>query len=89
MIQLEQKAADEKLDFILSNTFGDSYYVYRPAGLRSVVNDILQMPQGVYQFSYTSSLTTNFGQNYLPLEAEVYLLNRSGRDEAGYFAPLQ
>jgi len=39
--------------------------------------------------SYVSTLPTNFGENYLPLETEVYLLNRSGRDESGYFAPLQ
>ena len=47
------------------------------------------IPQGVYQFSFTSALPTNFGMNYLPLEVEVYLLNRSGRDETGYFAPLE
>ena len=54
-----------------------------------VVKNIIELPQGIYQLSYTSALSTNFGTNYLPLEAEVYLLNRSGRDETGYFAPLQ
>ena len=54
-----------------------------------VVKDIIELPQGIYQLSFTSAMSTNFGANYLPLEAEVYLLNRSGRDETGYFAPLQ
>ena len=53
------------------------------------MSDIIDIPQGVYQLSFVSALQTNFGENYLPVEAEVYLLNRSGRDERGYFAPLQ
>ena len=67
----------------------DSYYVFRPGGLAEIVENIVDAPQGVYQLSYVSTLPTNFGENYLPLETEVYLLNRSGRDESGYFAPLQ
>jgi len=89
IIQLNQSALGDEMDYLVNNTFGDSYYVYRPAGLSNVINDIVAIPQGIYQFSYSSALTTNFGQNYLPVETEVYLLNRSGRDEGGYFAPLQ
>ena len=65
----------------------DVDYTNRP--YEDVVKDIINIPQGVYQFSFTSALPTNFGMNYLPLEVEVYLLNRSGRDETGYFAPLE
>lgn len=89
VIQLKENALGEQLNYLVNNTFGELYYVYRPQGLSSIVKDVLEMPQGVYQFSYTSSLLTNFGENYLPVEAEVYLLNRSGRDESGYFAPLE
>jgi hypothetical protein len=39
--------------------------------------------------SYTSALPTDFGRAFLPVEVEAYLMNRSGRDETGYFAPLQ
>ena len=89
VIQLDQKACDEELSYIINSTSGDSYYIFRPQGLSDVVKDIIELPQGIYQLSYTSALSTNFGTNYLPVEAEVYLLNRSGRDETGYFAPLQ
>lgn len=88
-IQLSQNAISNELDYILNNTSGSEYYVYRPEGLGNVVNDILELPQGIYQLSYTSNLKTNFGEEFLPIEVEVYLLNRSGRDESGYFAPLQ
>ena len=89
VIQLNQTALGDELAYVADSTSGDVYYVFRPQGLGDVVKDMIELPQGIYQLSYTSALSTNFGTNYLPLEAEVYLLNRSGRDETGYFAPLQ
>ena len=89
VVNVNQGALADELAYVVDNTPGDTYYVYRPEGLGDVVKDIVEFPQGVYQLSFTSSLQTNFGTRYLPLEAEVYLLNRSGRDETGYFAPLQ
>lgn len=89
VIQLDQSALGDELAYVSESTSGDVYYIYRPQGLGDLVKDIIELPQGIYQLSYTSAMSTNFGTNYLPLEAEVYLLNRSGRDETGYFAPLQ
>ena len=89
VIQVNQGAVCEELEYIVNNTFGEQYYVFRPEGLGNVVRDIIEIPQGIYQLKYTSALQTNFGEKYLPLEIEVYLLNRSGRDETGYFAPLK
>lgn len=89
VVQVQQGAMCTKLAYIAENTSGNNYYIYRPQGLSDVVKDIIELPQGIYQLSFTSTMQTNFGTNYLPLEAEVYLLNRSGRDETGYFAPLK
>jgi len=44
---------------------------------------------GMYQLKYTSTMSTDFGRSFLPVEVEVQLLERSGRDEIGYFAPLE
>ena len=89
VVQVKQESVCDEISYICENTCGDIYYVFRPQGLYDVVKDIIERPQGIYQLSYTSSMQTNFGTKYLPLEAEVYLLNRSGRDETGYFAPLE
>ena len=89
VIQLDQSALGDELAYVSESTSGDLYYIYRPQGLGDLVKDVIELPQGIYQLSFTSAMSTNFGTNYLPLEAEVYLLNRSGRDETGYFAPLQ
>lgn len=80
---------DESLDYLIRMTSGGEYYMWRAEGLDGIVQDIIDIPTGVYSFSYTSALSTNFGEKYLPVEVEAYLLNRSGRDETGYFAPLQ
>ncbi len=88
-IQVIQNAVSSEMDYIINNTCGDLYYIFRPEGLKNIVSEILDIPQGVYQFSYTSAMQKNFGQSYLPIEVEVYLLNRSGRDESGYFAPFE
>ena len=88
-VLVNQAAGDEEYEFIVSHTPGGEYYMFRPEGLSSVISDIVDIPNGVYTFSFTSALTTNFGEKYLPIEVETYLLNRSGRDESGYFAPLQ
>ena len=89
VIQLDQGALGDELSYVAESTSGNTYYVFRPQGLSDVVKDIIELPQGIYQLSFTSAMSTNFGTNYLPLESEVYLLNRSGRDETGYFTPLQ
>ena len=89
VIQVTQGAVNPQISYISENTNGDMYYVYREEGLSNIVNEIIQSPQGIYQLSYMSMQTTNMGEKYLPAEIEVYLLNRSGRDETGYFAPLQ
>lgn len=84
-----QGSSCPEINYITQSTEGGEYYVYREQGLAQVVEDIINIPSGIYVLSYTSGLNTNFGQRYLPVEIEVYLMNRSGRDESGYFAPLQ
>ena len=88
-IYLNQEGISEETEYLVNNTKGKSYYVFQEEGLSSVISDIVDLPQGNYSFSYVSAMQTNFGEKFLPVEVEAYLMNRSGRDETGYFAPLQ
>lgn len=88
-VLLDQGAADGELRYLCENTEGREYYVYRTQGLSGLVKDIVEIPSGIYRLSFTSSLPTDFGQRYLPVEVETHLMNRSGRDETGYFSPLK
>lgn len=88
-IFVNQGASSKEVSYLCEHTDGNEYYVYRSKGLGNVVKDIIDIPSGIYILSYTSSLKTAFGEKYLPVEVETYLMNRSGRDDSGYFAPLQ
>ena len=88
-VNLTQNVLPEEIIYITEATDGDTQFVYRPEGLAGIVQGVIATPNGSYRLSYTSSLNTNFGKDYLPLEVEAYLLNRSGRDEIGYYAPLE
>ena len=89
LVSTIQQASSAEICYLTENTGGDSYYLYRSEGISSIVGDLLAIPTGIYTLSYTSGLATDFGRSYLPVELEVYLLNRSGRAETGYFAPLE
>lgn len=89
LVSTLQQAAAAEISYITENTGGGSYYLYRSEGISSIVGDLLAIPTGIYTLSYTSGMATDFGRSYLPVELEIYLLNRSGRAETGYFAPLE
>jgi DNA-binding beta-propeller fold protein YncE len=81
--------ADEALQYLCDQTGGQLISLYRPEGIGQVIESIASHPTGSYILSYRSQLPTDFGRAYLPIEAEVYLLERSGRDSTGYFPPLE
>jgi DNA-binding beta-propeller fold protein YncE len=77
------------LRYLCEETGGEVLPLYRNQGIGPVINELAHKPSGYYILSYRSSLPTDFGRAYLPLEAEVYLMDRSGRDSTGYFPPLE
>ncbi|MCL2067393.1 MAG: NHL repeat-containing protein [Treponema sp.] len=79
----------QEIQYLCGETGGMAMYLYRPQGIGDLVKSIARLPSGSYNFSFRSSLPTDFGRAWLPLEAEVYLIERSGRDSVGYFPPLE
>jgi DNA-binding beta-propeller fold protein YncE len=79
----------EELEYLTKASGGRSYYLYRPKGVGGIVGDILAARDGTYLLEYTSEAPSNFGRTFIPVSAEVHLFGRSGRDESGYYAPLQ
>jgi len=82
----EGKACDE-LSYLVRKTGGVHAYLYRSEGVASLIDSIATSPTGIYRLSYVSSLDSDFGRRFLPVEVEVRLLKRSGRDETSYYAP--
>ena len=82
-------AVSDSIRYLCAETGGQALPLYRPQGIGEMVNSIAKKPCGYYTLSYRSQLPTDFGRAYLPVEAEVYLMERSGGDRSGYFAPLE
>lgn len=81
--------SSEELEYLARETGGRSFPLLAPEGLRPVPDHVLQRQSGSYVFTYQSALDTEFGRRYLPMEVEVFHISKSGRDESGYFAPLE
>jgi DNA-binding beta-propeller fold protein YncE len=77
------------LEFLCRETGGRAMHLYRPRGIGELIKSVADTPTGLYSFTFNSRLPTDFGRAWLPLEAEVYLMERSGRDNTGYFPPIE
>ena len=77
------------IEYLCRETGGQAMYLYNAYGIGSLIKGIADTPTGLYSFTYNSRLYTDFGRAWLPVEVEVYLMERSGRDDTGYFPPLQ
>ncbi|MDR2658622.1 MAG: NHL repeat-containing protein [Spirochaetaceae bacterium] len=78
-----------EIRYLCNETGGSIIRLYQPEGIAPLIKKLVSEPSGCYILRYTSALSTNFGRAFLPVEAEVYLLERSGRDAVGYFPPLE
>ena len=79
----------EDIRYLCDATGGKALSLYRNEGIVPEIRQLKDNSSGFYALSYRSALPTDFGRTYLPLEAEVYLMERSGRDSTGYFPPLE
>jgi hypothetical protein len=79
----------EEIRYLCGETGGQVLYLYRPEGIREAVEALASHSSGSYTLSYQSRLPSDFGRAYLPVEVEVSLMERSGRDGTGYFPPLE
>jgi hypothetical protein len=85
-VSREGKNAEE-LRYLSEKSGGQFLDAYRPEGIGSLVGDLRRRPTGRYTLSFNSSQEPDFGRAYLPVEVQVSIFGRSGRDEAGYYGP--
>ncbi|MDR2070978.1 MAG: NHL repeat-containing protein [Treponema sp.] len=80
-------SVDADIRYLCNQTGGRVLSLYRPEGIGPALEQLTHTPSGSYILNYRSRLSADYGRAYLPVEAEVYLLERSGRDRTGYFPP--
>jgi DNA-binding beta-propeller fold protein YncE len=85
---IDGSQADGAFEYLCNQTGGQVLPLYRREGIQPVIRSLVSKPSGTYILSYQSSLPTDSGNTYLPVETEVYLMERSGRDKSGYFPPM-
>jgi DNA-binding beta-propeller fold protein YncE len=88
-ILLGNAPPSEEIRYLCNETGGSAVRLYQSEGIGPLLKKLVSKPSGSYFLRFTSSLPADFGRALLPVEAEVYLLERSGRDAAGYFSPVE
>jgi len=77
----------EELSYICEETGGAVLYLYQPEGLSRLYDDIADESDGTYTLVFESINTNLSPDDFIPLEVESFLYNRSGRESTGYFQP--
>jgi DNA-binding beta-propeller fold protein YncE len=77
------------INYLCAETGGRAMPLYRPRGIGELIRSTAEIPSPLYSFTFNSRIPTDFGRALLPLEIEVYLIERSGRDNTGYFPPIE
>lgn len=80
---------NQELAYLTSATGGESIYMFQPEGISALIDDITAVKSAVYSVSYISNSDSDFGRSYIPVELEAAYVNKSGRDELGYYPPVQ
>jgi len=88
-IYVTPEGSSRELEYLARETGGKSYRYSDPKGLLSLWEDLSRQKEGLYVLKYTSGEDTDFGRRYIPVEVEARLIQRSGKDEMGYFGPLK
>jgi len=84
-----RSSPSELLSLLAAKTGGAIYRADRPEGVSVIARQIRARPTGMYRLSYRSTADDGFGKSYIPFNVEVYLRDRSGKEESGFFAPLR
>ncbi|GHU38748.1 hypothetical protein FACS1894190_01040 [Spirochaetia bacterium] len=74
--------AGDDIKYLCDVTGGAAFPLYRRQGIVQDLQKLNSVPSGTYILSFTSGQDAGSFKN---IEAEVYLLERSGRDSLGYF----
>ncbi len=80
---------NRELEYLTEATDGQSIYMFQPEGIDALLDDITTEKSSVYTVSYTSGSDSDFGRAYIPVELEALFVNKSGRDELGYYPPVE
>lgn len=77
-----------ELTYLVEQTGGRSIYLHNPEGMGQLTEWIRRPAKGYYSIGYNSLSNADFGQAFITVEVQTYHFQKSGRDESGFFGPL-
>ncbi|MCX7025700.1 MAG: hypothetical protein NT080_13955 [Spirochaetes bacterium] len=80
--------ASDALRYLVGSTGGSIYDAGRAEGFSNIIRGISETELGRYRMRFRSASSSGFGRVYQSVAVEAYLFKKSGKDELGYFAPL-
>ncbi len=80
---------DPALQYLVTRSGGRIVNASGPNGLGDLALALGRTRSAKYKFSFDSAGDDDFGSRQLTVSIEAYLNQKSGRDELGYYAPLE
>ncbi|MFZ4618167.1 MAG: hypothetical protein ACOYM2_18475, partial [Rectinemataceae bacterium] len=77
------------LQYLVTRSGGRIVNASGPNGLGDLALALGRTRSAKYKFSFDSAGDDDFGSRQLTVSIEAYLNQKSGRDELGYYAPLE
>lgn len=86
---INQEDVSPELDFLSKQTGGLTLPLYGPSGIKEVVDHLRARPLGAYTLRFRTARDSDFGRRSLPVEVQVSLFDRSGKDSSIYYGPAE
>jgi hypothetical protein len=79
----------DDIAFLCKETGGDVYSFHAPEGISHIIDRVKNQTDPRYILSYQTTTDPRFGKKFISSEVEVNMRKRTGRDESGYFGPIE
>ena len=88
-VYINQEDVSPELDFLSKQTGGLTLPLYGPSGIKEIVNHLRSKPSGTYTLKFRTDRDSDFGRRSLPVEVQVSIFDRSGKDSSIYYGPAE
>ena len=88
-VYINKDDVSPELDFLSRQTGGLTLPLYGPSGIKEIVNHLRSKPSGTYTLKFRTNRDSDFGRRSLPVEVQVSIFDRSGKDSSIYYGPAE
>ncbi len=88
-VYVNQEDVSPELNFLSKQTGGLTLPLYGPSGIKEIVDHLRSKPSGAYTLKFRTDRDSDFGRRSLPVEVQVSLFDRSGKDSSLYYGPAE